>query len=195
MEVGSRVVVDKVYKGVIKYIGKVGTSRREKLGIELETPSGLNNGSYSGKRYFICKPRHGVFRDRSEVKLYHEKDYNQTGLLHSEAPIIEEVISSSDRGIKEFLDENVNLQRMLEALRKENNTLKAELEKEKKKTESLQSEIYILKEKESLTSMVDTSSTTVSSQKELRSPKAIIIDLFNEIKQKIEIENRIFNTT
>ena len=47
--------------GVVRYIGPVNFSEGTWLGIELRTPHGKNDGSVQGKRYFHCKPNHGLF--------------------------------------------------------------------------------------------------------------------------------------
>lgn len=30
-------------------------------GIELDTPTGKNDGTVQGIQYFVCKPKHGIF--------------------------------------------------------------------------------------------------------------------------------------
>lgn len=46
--------------GVLRYIGPVDFADGTWLGIELRTPSGKNDGSVKGKRYFQCKSKHGL---------------------------------------------------------------------------------------------------------------------------------------
>uniref|UniRef100_A0AAV2JFG0 CAP-Gly domain-containing protein n=1 Tax=Knipowitschia caucasica TaxID=637954 RepID=A0AAV2JFG0_KNICA len=41
------------------------------LGIELDKPSGKNDGSVGGVRYFSCAPKHGVFAPPSRVQRIH----------------------------------------------------------------------------------------------------------------------------
>lgn len=38
------------------------------MGVELDTPTGKNNGSMNGVRYFRCRAQHGVFVLQSKVK-------------------------------------------------------------------------------------------------------------------------------
>ena len=37
-------------------------------GVELDRPVGKNDGAVSGKRYFTCKPKHGVFAPPTRVQ-------------------------------------------------------------------------------------------------------------------------------
>lgn len=37
------------------------------LGVELRTPKGKNDGSVEGKRYFTCRPSHGLIVRPSKV--------------------------------------------------------------------------------------------------------------------------------
>ena len=39
-------------------------------GLELERPVGKNDGTVDGKKYFTCKPKHGVFAPPSRVHKY-----------------------------------------------------------------------------------------------------------------------------
>ena len=39
------------------------------MGVELDMPTGKNDGSRNGVRYFKCQPRHGMFVLQSKVKL------------------------------------------------------------------------------------------------------------------------------
>ena len=39
-------------------------------GLELEKADGKNDGSVNGKKYFTCKPKHGVFAPPSRVQKY-----------------------------------------------------------------------------------------------------------------------------
>ena len=64
-DVGKRIQ----YKGIggtIRFVGLIdipssSKPSREWIGIELDTPDGRNDGSVHGKRFFTCKPLHGVF--------------------------------------------------------------------------------------------------------------------------------------
>lgn len=47
--------------GRIRYIGPTEFAPGVWIGVELDTPSGKNDGSVSGQRYFACKPRYGSF--------------------------------------------------------------------------------------------------------------------------------------
>lgn len=51
------------------------------LGIELDKPSGKNNGSVGGVKYFSCPPKHGVFAPPSRVQRYVHK-FSYTLILY-----------------------------------------------------------------------------------------------------------------
>ncbi|XP_053208559.1 CAP-Gly domain-containing linker protein 3-like isoform X2 [Panonychus citri] len=46
--------------GVVRYIGPVDFAQGTWLGLELRSANGKNDGSVQGKRYFTCKPGHGL---------------------------------------------------------------------------------------------------------------------------------------
>ncbi|GAB1605413.1 CAP-Gly domain-containing linker protein 3-like isoform X3 [Argonauta hians] len=46
--------------GVIRYIGTTDFAEGIWIGVELRTPKGKNDGSVNNKRYFLCKPNHGL---------------------------------------------------------------------------------------------------------------------------------------
>lgn len=48
-------------KGIVRFVGKTGFSPGIFVGVELDKPTGLNDGSVRGRRYFTCEPHHGVF--------------------------------------------------------------------------------------------------------------------------------------
>ncbi|KAL3867597.1 hypothetical protein ACJMK2_040479 [Sinanodonta woodiana] len=53
--------------GVIKYIGPTDFGDGIWVGVELRIPKGKNDGSVQGKRYFHCKPEHGVLVRPSKI--------------------------------------------------------------------------------------------------------------------------------
>lgn len=46
--------------GIIKYIGRVDFEEGVWLGVELRTAKGRHDGTVRGRRYFTCRPRHGI---------------------------------------------------------------------------------------------------------------------------------------
>ncbi|XP_054089990.1 kinesin-like protein KIF13A isoform X2 [Zeugodacus cucurbitae] len=47
--------------GVISYIGNTHFQAGTWIGVELDTPTGKNDGTVQGIQYFQCKPKHGIF--------------------------------------------------------------------------------------------------------------------------------------
>lgn len=66
LEVGHNVFYRNIV-GVIKYIGKVNFEEGIWLGVELRAPKGRHDGTVNGRRYFSCRPRHGVMVRPSKV--------------------------------------------------------------------------------------------------------------------------------
>ncbi|CAG8619074.1 19297_t:CDS:10, partial [Racocetra fulgida] len=68
LEIGARCEVGG-QSGIIRYIGTTDFAPGKWVGVELDGPSGKNDGSVKGKHYFDCKPNHGVFVRASQVKI------------------------------------------------------------------------------------------------------------------------------
>ncbi|KAM6973297.1 CAP-Gly domain-containing linker protein 4 [Aplochiton taeniatus] len=68
---GERVLVVGQRTGVVRFRGKTNFAPGFWLGIELDMPSGKNDGSVSGVKYFSCLPKHGVFAPPSRVQRIH----------------------------------------------------------------------------------------------------------------------------
>ncbi|XP_055606550.1 CAP-Gly domain-containing linker protein 2-like [Uranotaenia lowii] len=47
--------------GVISFIGDTHFQGGTWIGVELDTPTGKNDGTVQGIQYFNCKPKHGIF--------------------------------------------------------------------------------------------------------------------------------------
>ncbi|PSN50244.1 hypothetical protein C0J52_02372, partial [Blattella germanica] len=59
--IGHRVCVGGTKVGILRYFGEIDLSNGIFCGVELDEPSGLNDGSVQGVRYFSCRPQHGIF--------------------------------------------------------------------------------------------------------------------------------------
>ena len=53
--------------GILRYIGDVDFAEGIWLGVELRTPKGKNDGTVQGRKYFSCKPNHGLIVRPSKV--------------------------------------------------------------------------------------------------------------------------------
>ncbi|XP_055016158.1 CAP-Gly domain-containing linker protein 4 isoform X1 [Boleophthalmus pectinirostris] len=71
VRLGDRVLVVGQRTGVVQYCGETVFAPGLWLGIELDKPSGKNDGSVGGVRYFSCPPKHGVFAPPSRVQRIH----------------------------------------------------------------------------------------------------------------------------
>ncbi|XP_053981065.1 kinesin-like protein KIF13B isoform X8 [Hylaeus volcanicus] len=49
------------YSGVIAYVGPTEFASGSWIGIELDAPTGKNDGAVNGHRYFTCRPKCGIF--------------------------------------------------------------------------------------------------------------------------------------
>lgn len=63
LEVGDTVTLTEMGRprGIVRHSGHVHFSEGVFVGVELETPNGVNDGAVSGLRYFTCKAKHGIF--------------------------------------------------------------------------------------------------------------------------------------
>lgn len=59
--IGQRVYVGGHRPGQIAFIGETNFAPGEWAGIVLDDASGKNDGCVSGKRYFQCEPKRGIF--------------------------------------------------------------------------------------------------------------------------------------
>ncbi|XP_062324995.1 CAP-Gly domain-containing linker protein 4-like isoform X1 [Osmerus eperlanus] len=71
VRLGERVLVVGQRTGVVRFYGKTSFAPGFWLGVELDKPSGKNDGSVGGVRYFSCPPKHGVFAPPSRVQRIH----------------------------------------------------------------------------------------------------------------------------
>ncbi|GJE89651.1 dynactin [Phanerochaete sordida] len=55
-------------RGIVRFSGSTSFSAGKWVGIELEDPTGKNDGIVQGVKYFTCKPLHGMFVRPSQVK-------------------------------------------------------------------------------------------------------------------------------
>ncbi|OQS04973.1 hypothetical protein THRCLA_02847, partial [Thraustotheca clavata] len=69
-QIGDRVCVsEKELFGKVRYIGEVMGFQGLWIGVELDTPSGKNDGSVKGEYFFNCKPNYGVFVRPTQIFL------------------------------------------------------------------------------------------------------------------------------
>ncbi|OQV19293.1 putative Restin-like protein [Hypsibius exemplaris] len=81
IKVGQRVWLSEDRTGIVRFLGKPHFKEGIWCGIELDEPSGKNDGSVEGRRYFTCTPNHGVFAPIAKVSkapLPHTSDEPRT---------------------------------------------------------------------------------------------------------------------
>lgn len=62
LTVGESIMISPYNKtGVVAYLGPTHFAPGAWAGVELDTPTGKNDGTVNGTRYFECKPRFGIF--------------------------------------------------------------------------------------------------------------------------------------
>ncbi|GFY77584.1 kinesin-like protein KIF13A [Trichonephila inaurata madagascariensis] len=62
LTVGESIMISPYNKtGVVAYLGPTHFAPGPWAGVELDTPTGKNDGTVNGTRYFECKPRFGIF--------------------------------------------------------------------------------------------------------------------------------------
>ena len=69
LALGDRVAVSSTsgVLGTIRFLGTTHFAAGEWVGVELDGPSGKNDGAVKGQRYFSCPDKHGVFVRQSAV--------------------------------------------------------------------------------------------------------------------------------
>jgi hypothetical protein len=60
LKVGNRVSVAGYGTGTVRYFGKHAHKKHNRVGVELDQPVGLNNGTIDGHVYFVCEEGYGV---------------------------------------------------------------------------------------------------------------------------------------
>ncbi|KAF2803490.1 uncharacterized protein BDZ99DRAFT_426855, partial [Mytilinidion resinicola] len=66
-KVGQTVALLDGRQAVIRFIGTLHIADGQFIGVEFADPSGKNDGSVRGERYFDCPPNHGMFMRASNI--------------------------------------------------------------------------------------------------------------------------------
>eukprot|EP00931_Biecheleriopsis_adriatica_P055337 TRINITY_DN32689_c0_g2_i2.p1 TRINITY_DN32689_c0_g2~~TRINITY_DN32689_c0_g2_i2.p1 ORF type:complete len:1177 (-),score=214.66 TRINITY_DN32689_c0_g2_i2:76-3606(-) len=90
LPVGARVAIgqDSLLVGTVRFVGLTQFAPDAWVGVELDKPSGKNDGSVNDVRYFSCQPRHGIFCRPDRLELLPESQAVQTlsAGAHSQSP-------------------------------------------------------------------------------------------------------------
>merc|ERR1719203_1249834 len=71
--------------GMVRYLGSLAGIEGKGYGIELVTPDGNSDGTYTdGESYFKCKPNYGLFVPASQIKrkITPQELLNKMGMLN-----------------------------------------------------------------------------------------------------------------
>ena len=81
-DIGIRVTVDDGAhsEGVIKFVGLHHHDNFPRIGVQLNEPRGLNNGTVRGHFYFTAPDQHGLFADPRKVQRLNAVDYNYANI-------------------------------------------------------------------------------------------------------------------
>ncbi|KAF3008835.1 hypothetical protein E8E13_010799 [Curvularia kusanoi] len=66
-KVGQKIETNTHRTGLVKYVGPIHVAEGAWLGIDLQEPTGKNDGSVRGERYFDCPPGHGLFVKETDI--------------------------------------------------------------------------------------------------------------------------------
>ncbi|KAI8813462.1 dynein associated protein-domain-containing protein [Cladochytrium replicatum] len=70
LDIGLRVeITTSKAVGTIRFVGTTAFAAGKWIGVELDTPTGKNDGTVSGKRYFDCKPSYGLFVKENMIRI------------------------------------------------------------------------------------------------------------------------------
>lgn len=65
--IGQKIETNTHRTGIVKYVGSIHVAEGAWLGIDLQEPTGKNDGSVRGERYFECPPQHGLFVKETDI--------------------------------------------------------------------------------------------------------------------------------
>merc|ERR1711860_173574 len=103
--------------GILQFKGETKFKEGEWFGIELNTPTGKNDGTVQGIRYFECKPKHGLFCRRQHFIMHDEKsknDIEKKYRLLLRTRILEK--SEHDKKMKKILGEKSEMEKQYNLL-------------------------------------------------------------------------------
>ncbi|KAI8806230.1 dynein associated protein-domain-containing protein [Cladochytrium replicatum] len=70
MDIGLRVeITTSKAVGTVRFVGTTAFAAGKWIGVELDTPTGKNDGTVTGKRYFDCKPNYGLFVKENMIRI------------------------------------------------------------------------------------------------------------------------------
>ena len=69
--------------GIVRFIGATTFAPGKWIGVELDSPTGRNDGNIQGQRYFECRFNHGVFVRPSQVKHLSNSSPSAPDAIHS----------------------------------------------------------------------------------------------------------------
>ncbi|KAL5962285.1 CAP-Gly domain-containing linker protein 1, partial [Taenia solium] len=104
LQMGDRVQVSGSRVGTVRFIGPTDFAAGEWVGIELDEPLGKNDGTVMGRRYFTCKPNHGLFSAASKITPFTGKTPTRP-LRKASFPSIQSVVKEKEAHIEQLMQE------------------------------------------------------------------------------------------
>ncbi|SMR41956.1 unnamed protein product [Zymoseptoria tritici ST99CH_1E4] len=84
---GQRIELNDGKAGTIRFAGPTAFQTGDWIGVELEEPTGKNDGSVQGQRYFDCAPKYGIFCRASGISRVIEEPTPKPKAANNGAPV------------------------------------------------------------------------------------------------------------
>lgn len=164
----------------VRYLGKTEFASGEWVGLELDTPTGKNNGTVQGVEYFICNQpgNFGVFV--------------RPTLLEPRSPVPQDVVAVVNRlqqKLRDALNENTSLRESVEAITKKLKVARSELSTTILSLESATVETEYLRDQNAL--LLERISKLQDTYEDLSTDHEILkeeLDIYKELEDAVSLQ-------